>query len=65
MRVIDQNILKELCFRYEYDQRQRMIAKKVPGAGWVYMVYDLRDRLAFSQDANMRGKKSMDVHGLR
>ncbi len=25
--------INELCFRYEYDARQRMIAKKVPGAG--------------------------------
>jgi hypothetical protein len=31
-----------------------MIAKKVPGAGWIYMIYDLRDRLVFNQDANMR-----------
>ncbi|MFN5362822.1 MAG: DUF6443 domain-containing protein, partial [Bacteroidota bacterium] len=46
--------VQELCFRYEYDSRNRMIAKKVPGAGWVYMVYDKRDRLAYSQDANMR-----------
>ena len=50
------NLINELCFRYEYDQRQRMSAKKVPGAGWVYMVYDLRDRLVFTQDANMRLK---------
>jgi len=56
MRQTDINILNELCFRYEYDYRQRMIAKKVPGAAWVYMVYDLRDRLAFSQDGNMRAK---------
>jgi RHS repeat-associated protein len=47
-------IINELCFRYEYDARQRMIAKKVPGAGWVYMVYDKRDRLSYTQDANMR-----------
>ncbi|MEJ0101410.1 MAG: DUF6443 domain-containing protein [Bacteroidota bacterium] len=46
-------VIPELCFRYEYDSRQRMIAKKVPGAGWVYMVYDTRDRLVFTQDANM------------
>lgn len=50
------DIINELCFRYEYDERQRMIAKKVPGAGWVYMVYDKRDRLVFTQDANMYGK---------
>jgi RHS repeat-associated protein len=54
--ILSQTVVNELCFRYEYDYRQRMIAKKVPGAGWVYMVYDSRDRLAFSQDANMSAK---------
>ncbi len=47
-------VIEELCFRYEYDQQGRMIAKKVPGAGWVYMVYDRRDRLVATQDANLR-----------
>lgn len=51
---ITTDIANELCFRYEYDQRNRMRAKKVPGAGWAYMVYDVRDRLVFTQDANMR-----------
>ena len=50
------NVVAELGFRYEYDARQRMIAKRVPGANWVYMVYDNRDRLVFTQDGNMRGK---------
>lgn len=54
--TIDATVVKELCFRYEYDARQRMIAKKVPGADWVYMVYDNRDRLVFTQDGNMRSK---------
>lgn len=31
-----------------------MIVKKVPGAGEVRMVYDARNRLVLSQDANMR-----------
>ncbi|WP_037361228.1 DUF6443 domain-containing protein [Asinibacterium sp. OR53] len=48
------SLVQELCFRYQYDTRQRMNAKKVPGAGWVYMIYDKRDRLVFTQDANMR-----------
>ncbi|HEY4064196.1 MAG TPA: DUF6443 domain-containing protein, partial [Puia sp.] len=52
----DTTTINELCFRYEYDNRMRMLAKKVPGAGWVYMVYDQRDRLAYSQDVNMRGR---------
>lgn len=46
--------LFELCFRYEYDTENRMIAKKVPGAAPVYMVYDKRDRLVMTQDGNMR-----------
>lgn len=50
------SVINELCFRYEYDFRQRMIAKKVPGEGWTYMIYDTRDRLVFAQDANLRNK---------
>jgi RHS repeat-associated protein len=50
----DTTTINELCFRYEYDQRRRMSAKKVPGAAWAYMIYDLRDRLVFAQDGNMR-----------
>jgi hypothetical protein len=42
-----------LCFRYEYDQRNRMSLKKAPGAGIVYMVYDERDRLVMTQDSNL------------
>ncbi|WP_207632917.1 DUF6443 domain-containing protein [Foetidibacter luteolus] len=52
--ALSNDILDEQCFRYEYDERQRMITKKVPGAGEIYMVYDKRDRLVFTQDAKMR-----------
>ncbi|MFT3945348.1 MAG: DUF6443 domain-containing protein [Agriterribacter sp.] len=51
-QLTDAVILNEQCFRYEYDQRRRMIRKKVPGAGAVSMVYDSRDRLVLTQDAN-------------
>jgi RHS repeat-associated protein len=47
-------LLTEQCFRYEYDHRGRMIVKKVPGAGEVYMVYDQRNRVVLTQDANLR-----------
>lgn len=47
-------LLTEQCFRYEYDARQRMVKKKVPGVGEVCMVYDAKDRLVMMQDANMR-----------
>lgn len=47
-------ILIEQCFRYEFDARNRMVMKKVPGAGTVYMVYDARDRMVLTQDSLMR-----------
>ena len=50
-------VQNELCFRYEYDARGRMVIKKVPGAGEVRMVYDMRDRLVFTQDANLAPNK--------
>ena len=51
-------VLAEQCFRYEYDGRNRLIENQVPGVGPVYMVYDARDRLVMSQDANMRANNS-------
>jgi RHS repeat-associated protein len=52
----DATTINELCFRYEYDQRKRMTAKKAPGAAWNYMIYDQRNRLIYTQDGNMRAK---------
>jgi RHS repeat-associated protein len=48
------DILNELVYRYEYDDKGRLNIKKVPGSGPVYMVYDARDRQVMLQDANMR-----------
>jgi RHS repeat-associated protein len=52
--LADATLRKELCFRYEYDARQRMILKQVPGTEPVLMVYDVRDRLVFAQDGQLR-----------
>ncbi len=48
---ITSTIINEQCFLYEYDAKQRMIQKKVPGAGAMEMVYDNKDRLILSRDA--------------
>ena len=47
-----QQVLNELCFQYNYDDKGRMIWKKVPGAAPLNMLYDVRDRLVFTQDGN-------------
>jgi len=49
-----QVILDNYAFQFKYDERNRMTHKKVPGADWVYMVYDKRDRLVMTQDGNQR-----------
>jgi len=54
--VIDATTAKELCFLYRYDGRNRMIMKKVPGSDSTEMVYDVRDRLVFTRDGNLKGK---------
>jgi hypothetical protein len=56
INALNGNILNEQCFRYAYDERNRMVIKKVPGAGEVYLLYDKRDRLVFTQDANLRNQ---------
>lgn len=53
---ITQSKLDELAYQYRYDARNRQIAKKLPGAGWIYYVYDKADRLIFSQDSLQRQK---------
>ena len=41
-------------FLYRYDQRGRMVMKKVPGADSVVMMYDQWDRIVLTQDGNLR-----------
>ena len=43
-----------LQFSYQYDERQRVIAKKIPGADWMYYVYDILDRVVMTQSGRQR-----------
>ncbi|GET24694.1 hypothetical protein NT017_10230 [Prolixibacter sp. NT017] len=52
--TVSSSELADYCYQYTYDDRKRMIEKKLPGEGPVYMVYDNRDRLVASQDSNQR-----------
>lgn len=47
-------ILDNLCYQYRYDNKNRLVEKKLPGKGWEHMVYDKANRLIFTQDAVMR-----------
>ncbi|WP_430902476.1 DUF6443 domain-containing protein, partial [Paraflavitalea sp. sgz302552] len=54
--ILSTSIKEEQTFRYEYDDRGRMIVKRVPGAAEVQMVYDAGDRLVLVQDGNLKVK---------
>jgi RHS repeat-associated protein len=60
--TITQGEADELCYRFEYDQLNRMVVKKTPGTptgsqGEVWMVYDQRNRMVMEQTGNLRGLK--------
>lgn len=52
--VLTPAILDNLCYQYRYDNKNRLVEKKIPGKGLEYMVYDKQDRLVLSQDAVLR-----------
>ncbi|MDX6187771.1 DUF6443 domain-containing protein [Flavobacterium sp. Fl-318] len=42
--VVDDAVLKGLCYQYKYDYRNRLVEKKLPGKEWEFIVYDKLDR---------------------
>jgi RHS repeat-associated protein len=50
----DSDISFELFFAYSFDDRGRMVSKKVPGRKVEYFLYDLQDRMVASQDGVLR-----------
>ncbi len=48
--------IQQLAYLYKYDNMNRCIAKKLPGMGWVYYIYDKADQLILTQDSVQRGK---------
>jgi RHS repeat-associated protein len=54
--AINQNTLDNLCYQYRYDERNRLIQKKIPGKGWEFMVYNTLDQVVMTQDANQRNQ---------
>ena len=51
-----QNQLDNLCYQYKYDNENRMVAKKIPGRGWDYMVYNRQGQVVMTQDSVQRTK---------
>ncbi len=46
--------ISDLCYYYEYDNKNRLILKKLPGKEIEYFIYDNRNRLVLTQDGSQR-----------
>ncbi|UOE51297.1 DUF6443 domain-containing protein [Mucilaginibacter sp. SMC90] len=51
---VSTDVSNNLCYTYFYDERNRLVEKKIAGKDVEYYVYDKRDRLVMSQDGLLR-----------
>ncbi len=45
---------KQFIYGYQYDEKHRLVEKKIPGKKWEYMIYNVLDQVIFTQDGNQR-----------
>ena len=59
--VCDMAIVRKQCYYYAYDEYNRMIEKRFPGAEPEYYVYDALDNVVLSQNGNLRSENKWRV----
>jgi hypothetical protein len=57
--TISSDLLDAYAYLYEYDNRERLKAKKLPGTDWMRMGYDEADRMVYSQDGEQRKRNNL------
>ncbi|OJW82305.1 MAG: hypothetical protein BGO69_17090 [Bacteroidetes bacterium 46-16] len=50
---ISSTIMSNLCYSYNYDNKNRVISKKLPGQSAINILYDRSDRQVMVQDGNL------------
>jgi hypothetical protein len=52
--VVTQATIDYRCYQYRYDQRNRLVQKKIPSKGWEYIIYNKLDQPVATQDSVQR-----------
>ena len=60
--VMDLQVIDNLCFRYEYDQRGNQVLIKKPGIGATEFRYNQQDQVVLSQDAAQQAQGKWVFH---
>ncbi|HVW97164.1 MAG TPA: DUF6443 domain-containing protein, partial [Mucilaginibacter sp.] len=47
-------LLNNYCYWYRYDDRLRLVQKKIPGKGWDFIIYNQLDQPVMTQDSVQR-----------
>lgn len=55
---IDETVIQQFAYHYDYDRWGRMTVKHLPGCAPVYLVYDKRDRPVLTQDGKQRSENA-------
>jgi len=50
--TVTSTTLDKLCYQYLYDEKNRLVEKKLPGKNWEYIVYDKADRIVMTGPVN-------------
>lgn len=45
---VSSTTLNKLCYQYRYDEKNRLVEKKLPAKDWEYIVYDKADRIVMT-----------------
>jgi hypothetical protein len=54
--TVDDTMIEEMGYQYRYDNKNRLVEKRLPAKEWEYTVYDNLDRPVLTQDANLRAQ---------
>lgn len=52
--IQDGSEYEKYFYQYRYDAKNRLVEKKIPGSGWIYILYDELNRPILTQDAVQR-----------